>query len=224
MVELAPLADPSLVAQAVASTLGVREQPGRSLTEMLSRYLESKKLLLVLDNCEHLIEACAELAESLLRSCPELRILAHQPRGSGHHRRSVMARSLALPSRPTASAGDGEPASVRVGPPLRGAGGGGQADLRAHGAERVGRGAGLLPAGRHPPGHRARGGEGEGVVGGADRGSTGRLLWAALRRRQDGDAPPTHPARDDGLEPRAAQSGGAYLVPQAVGIRRWFLA
>jgi len=76
MVELAPLADPSLVPQAVASTLGVREQPGRPLLETLSGYLSSKKVLLVLDNCEHLIEACAELAESLLRSCPELRVLA----------------------------------------------------------------------------------------------------------------------------------------------------
>ena len=76
LVELAPLAEPSLVAQAVAATLGVREQPGRSLTEMLSGYLGSKKVLLVLDNCEHLIEACATLAETLLRSCPELRVLA----------------------------------------------------------------------------------------------------------------------------------------------------
>ena len=76
LVELAPLADPSLVAQAVAATLGVREQPGRSLTETLSDYLGSKKVLLVLDNCEHLVEACAELAEALLRFCPELRVLA----------------------------------------------------------------------------------------------------------------------------------------------------
>jgi predicted ATPase/DNA-binding CsgD family transcriptional regulator len=75
-VELAPLADPSLVAQAIASTLGVREQPGRSPTETLSNYLRSRKVLLVLDNCEHLIEACAELAETLLRSSPELRVLA----------------------------------------------------------------------------------------------------------------------------------------------------
>jgi predicted ATPase/DNA-binding CsgD family transcriptional regulator len=75
-VELAPLADPSLVPQAVASTLGVREQPGRSPTEILSDYLESKKVLLVLDNCEHLVEACAELAEALLHLCPELRVLA----------------------------------------------------------------------------------------------------------------------------------------------------
>src|ERR687894_321943 len=76
LVELAPLADPSLVPRAVASPLGFREQPGRSLTEMLSDYLGSKKVLLVLDNCEHLIEACAELAEALLRSCPELCVLA----------------------------------------------------------------------------------------------------------------------------------------------------
>jgi predicted ATPase/DNA-binding CsgD family transcriptional regulator len=76
LVELAPLADPSLVPQAVASTLDVREQPGRLLTETLSDYLRSKKMLLVLDNCEHLIEACATLVEALLRSCPELCVLA----------------------------------------------------------------------------------------------------------------------------------------------------
>jgi predicted ATPase/DNA-binding CsgD family transcriptional regulator len=76
LVDLAPLADPSLVPQAVASTLGLREQPGRSLTKTLSDNLASKRVLLVLDNCEHLIEACAGLAESLLRSCPELRVLA----------------------------------------------------------------------------------------------------------------------------------------------------
>ena len=76
MVELASLAEPSLVPQAVASTLGVRERPGSSLTEALSDYLRTRKLLLILDNCEHLIEACAELAEALLHSCPGLRVLA----------------------------------------------------------------------------------------------------------------------------------------------------
>ena len=76
MVELAPLSDPSLVPQAVGSVLGVREQPGRPLLETLSDHLRTRKMLLLLDNCEHLIEACAELAETLLRSCPELRVLA----------------------------------------------------------------------------------------------------------------------------------------------------
>jgi non-specific serine/threonine protein kinase len=75
-VELASLADPSLVPQSVAYALGVREQPGRSPTEALSDYLRNRKVLLVLDNCEHLVEACAELAEALLHSCPELRVLA----------------------------------------------------------------------------------------------------------------------------------------------------
>jgi predicted ATPase/DNA-binding CsgD family transcriptional regulator len=75
MVELAPLADPSLLPQAAASVLGVREQPGRSTTETLADYLGSKRVLLILDNCEHLIEGCAALAEVLLHSCPGLRVL-----------------------------------------------------------------------------------------------------------------------------------------------------
>ena len=76
MVEFASLSDPSLVPQAVATVLGVREQPGQPLTETLSRYLRSKKVLMILDNCEHQVEACAKLAEALLRSSPELRVLA----------------------------------------------------------------------------------------------------------------------------------------------------
>jgi predicted ATPase/DNA-binding CsgD family transcriptional regulator len=76
MAELASLADPSLVPQAVASTLGVRERPRSSLTEALSDYLRTRNLLLILDNCEHLIDACAELAEEWLRTCPGLCVLA----------------------------------------------------------------------------------------------------------------------------------------------------
>lgn len=76
LVELAPLSDPALVPQAVASVLGLREQPGRSLTETLSNHLKSRQQLLVLDNCEHLIDACARLADTLLSSCEHLRILA----------------------------------------------------------------------------------------------------------------------------------------------------
>ncbi len=76
LVELAALSDPALVPQVVASALGMREVAGRTLTEALVDYLKPKHVLLVLDNCEHLIEACAHLAETLLRSCPNLRILA----------------------------------------------------------------------------------------------------------------------------------------------------
>jgi predicted ATPase/DNA-binding CsgD family transcriptional regulator len=76
VVELAPFFDPDLVAHAVAQALGVREAPGRTMIGALLEHLESRKALLVLDNCEHLIYACATLADTLLRSCPNLRILA----------------------------------------------------------------------------------------------------------------------------------------------------
>jgi predicted ATPase/DNA-binding CsgD family transcriptional regulator len=75
-VELAALTDAVLVPQQVISSLGLSEQPGCSLLDTLSEALQPKKLLLVLDNCEHLVAACAQLVETLLRSCPGLRILA----------------------------------------------------------------------------------------------------------------------------------------------------
>jgi len=76
LVELAALADPSLVAQTVAAQLSVPDDPQRPVLACLTNYLRDRELLLVLDNCEHLVEASACLAESLLRACPKLRILA----------------------------------------------------------------------------------------------------------------------------------------------------
>jgi non-specific serine/threonine protein kinase len=75
-VDLAPLSEPHLVTQTAATVLKVREGPSRSLAEVLSDYVRSRQLLLVLDNCEHLITACAELAEALLRAGTGLHILA----------------------------------------------------------------------------------------------------------------------------------------------------
>jgi predicted ATPase/predicted Ser/Thr protein kinase len=76
LIELAALSDPRLVPQAVASSLGVYEASNRAPLATLSDSLKNQSILLVIDNCEHLLLACAELCESLLRSCPELRILA----------------------------------------------------------------------------------------------------------------------------------------------------
>lgn len=75
-VELTSLDDPALVPQEVARVLGVREEPGRALSETLADQLRPRQLLLVLDNCEHLVKACAVLADTLLRACPNLRVLA----------------------------------------------------------------------------------------------------------------------------------------------------
>ena len=76
LVELAPVSDPDLVTQLTAKALGIREQPRRLLLETLVDRLRSKRLLLVLDNCEHLLGACATLAGALLKTCLNLRILA----------------------------------------------------------------------------------------------------------------------------------------------------
>ena len=74
-VELAALSDPLLVPQAVASALGIPERVDCTLTEALSDALRRQHLLLVLDNCEHLLGACRQLIETLLQTCPTLRIL-----------------------------------------------------------------------------------------------------------------------------------------------------
>jgi predicted ATPase/DNA-binding CsgD family transcriptional regulator len=76
VVELAGLADHTLVVKTVADTLGTLETTGQSIVATLIAYLQNRRLLVVLDNCEHLIEACAPLADVLLRGCPDLRILA----------------------------------------------------------------------------------------------------------------------------------------------------
>jgi predicted ATPase/DNA-binding CsgD family transcriptional regulator len=76
LVELAPLTDQRLVAATVLAALGAREEPDRPPLATLVDLLKAKQSLLVLDNCEHLVSACAGLAETLLRECPGLRILA----------------------------------------------------------------------------------------------------------------------------------------------------
>ncbi len=75
-VGLAPLMNPQLVPQEVTTSLGLHEEPGRSVQEILEAFVRSRQLLLVLDNCEHLLEACAHLADSLLHASLALKILA----------------------------------------------------------------------------------------------------------------------------------------------------
>ncbi len=76
LVELAGLSEGTLVPQAVAVALGVQEQPDRRLTDTLVDFLGDKKVLLILDNCEHLIDAVARLTDDLLNSCPHIKMLA----------------------------------------------------------------------------------------------------------------------------------------------------
>ena len=105
LTELAPLSDPALVPQAIAKALNVQEQPGRPFVDVLKDYLRTKDLLLILDNCEHLLEPCAEVADALLHAAPNIRILV-----TGREALGIMGettfpvRSLPLPNPGAASA------------------------------------------------------------------------------------------------------------------------
>jgi predicted ATPase/class 3 adenylate cyclase len=76
LVELGNLSDPRLVPQAVASVLGVKEAPGRPVSEALTRHFRDRRSLLILDNCEHLLEACADLSKQVLQSGLQAKVLA----------------------------------------------------------------------------------------------------------------------------------------------------
>jgi non-specific serine/threonine protein kinase len=75
LIDLAALSAPELVVEAIANTLALTDTPVRSPLEQLGMYLESRQALLLLDNCEHLIEACAHVARVLLARCPRLFLL-----------------------------------------------------------------------------------------------------------------------------------------------------
>ena len=75
-VELAPLVDPTFIPSTVATLFGLRQEGGRSLVNVLNDYFRSKHLLLILDNCEHLIQDAAKFADTVLRTSPEVKVLA----------------------------------------------------------------------------------------------------------------------------------------------------
>ncbi len=204
-VELAPLSDPELVPQATASALSVREQSGVSLIETLADALREKRLLLVLDNCEHLIEGCALFAQAMLLSCPRLRILATSREALGVAGEvNWRVPSLAVPDteRPPSYRGRG---ALRGGGALRGAGQLEAVELLSDQWERSSGGRGVPEAGRDPSGHRTGGRQGEGVVGEADRREAEELSEALDRGKPDGASSPPDAQGDPGVELRAAE-------------------
>jgi len=76
LIELAPITEPDRIVEAVATAVGARGEPERPERETLLNFLRSKNVLLILDNCEHILAAAAALAANLLRVCPHLKILA----------------------------------------------------------------------------------------------------------------------------------------------------
>jgi predicted ATPase/class 3 adenylate cyclase len=104
LVELAPLADPAYVLPALAAVFELRELPGRPLSVLVTDYLRGKTLLLLLDNCEHLIETCAQLADDLLHACPNVKIIVSSRESIGLSGETVYrVPSLTLPDAPAAA-------------------------------------------------------------------------------------------------------------------------
>jgi predicted ATPase/class 3 adenylate cyclase len=99
LAEFAPVGDPELVVETVASIFNLRRQSNSpALIELITQYLKGKQLLLLMDNCEHLIEACAVLADYLLRSCPGIKIIASSRETLGISGETIFSvPSLALP-------------------------------------------------------------------------------------------------------------------------------
>lgn len=84
-IDLAPITNSAVAPVTVARSLGLPDQPGRSTMELLQRFFGEKKMLMLLDNCEHLLDACVTLVVELLASCPQLTVLAtsREPLGVG---------------------------------------------------------------------------------------------------------------------------------------------
>ena len=98
LIELAPLADPALVPQTLAAVLGLKEEPGRPFLSTLTGHLHGKRMLLILDNCEHLVQASAQLADALLHACPEVHIITTSREMLGMAgERAFYVPSLAIP-------------------------------------------------------------------------------------------------------------------------------
>ena len=168
LAELAPVRDPALVPAVVAAALGVREQPGLPAAGALARVLARQQLLLVLDNCEHVIGAAAELCAGLLAACDDVRVLAtsREPlRVAGEARYRL--GPLTLPDPDDAADAAGCEAVALFADRARQA----DAHFALAGRDHRGGGAAGEAAGRDAAGDRAGGGAGRGAGRGtaADR-------------------------------------------------------
>ena len=100
LVELAPLTDPAFIILTIAGVLELREVPGLPLINVVTDYLRARQLLLILDNCEHVVEESAQIADHLLHACPQLKIIASSREALGIDGETVYrVPSLSLPDR-----------------------------------------------------------------------------------------------------------------------------
>lgn len=216
--ELAPLEDTRLVAETVCTTIGVPVQGSRSAIDSAIGYLRQKKALLILDNCEHLVEAAAHLAEELVRGCPSLFLLAtsREPLGIGGES-TYRVPSLTFPSRTEGITAAGARLRRR------------QAVRRArhrHGRRLLAdrcqcpRGREHLQASRrHPDGDRARRSPAADDAGAGARDAPARPLPPARQGEPHGSPAPPDAADAVRLELQSPDRGGADAAAAAFGVR-----
>ena len=109
VVELAPISDPAFIISTITAVFEIREAQGTPLINLLIDYLRAKELLLVLDNCEHLIEASAKIADQLLHACPKLKIVSSSREALGINGETVYrVPSLSLPEQSSSNLMDYE--------------------------------------------------------------------------------------------------------------------
>ena len=202
LVDMAPLSDPDLVPQSVAGTLGVRDEPGVPLTRRIAEALHYKNLLLILDNCEHLIQAVANLAEVLLHACPDIKLLVTSREALGiSGETAYRVPSLSLPpdgtQTPRAAHLAAQYEAVRlfvdraatIRPDFA------LTDANTEAVVQI-----CPEAGWRAPGAGAGRCTRAGPERGPDCSSPGRPLPIADRRKPHGSASPADPARPDRLE------------------------
>ena len=161
LAELAPVQNPAQVPAVVAAALRVREQPGVPAAQVLARVLARQQLLLVLDNCEHVIGAAAQMCAGLLAACDDMRVLttSREPlRLAGEARYRL--EPLGLPGPDDPEVGGSEAVAL-----FRGPGPPGGCAVRAGRPDRAGGGAAGDAAGRDAAGDRAGGGASRGAGG-----------------------------------------------------------
>ncbi len=217
IVELAALAQTALVPQALASVLGIREEAGRPLLQTLAETLKTKQMLLILDNCEHLLDACAGAAQSILSACPLVTILATSRERlgmMGERFYQVPPLSLPDPHRPQSAQSLRHFKSARL---FAGRAASSSPDFAVTDSNAPALAQALSPPGRHPAGAGTRRCPRPLPVSGTNQPAPRSALPPADRRQPDGAAAPADAARPDGLVLRTAHGHGA--SPAGPGIR-----
>ena len=219
LVDLARQTDPALVPSATATALGLREQPGQTLTETLVTHLRDKRMLLFFDNFEHLLPA-ATLVADLLAAAPGVTVLATSRARLGlQAEHEYRVETLPVPDLEKLPPLE-DLAQLRRRRPLRLAGAGAAPQFCADRAERRGDRRDRLPARRPAARHRVgRGAREAPLPGGVARPARPPADDADRRRARSAGAA-AHPARHDRLEPRPARPGGTGPLPPAQRLRR----